>query len=92
MRETRYEAEITRKLRRFLGYKEDTTIENVSIKQARMPSLLSILTSRTKGDIDRYAYSEILDYIEAYYKVGTLYLIPGKLTYNPLGGDKVSYR
>lgn len=92
MREKRHEAENTRKLRIFLGHKEDTTVDNVSVKKARMPSLLSALTSSTEADIDRYACSEILDYIEAYYKVGTLHLIPEKLTYNRSGCDEVSHR
>lgn len=70
VRETRHEAEIARKLRRFLGRKEDNTEEDVSVKKARMPSLLSALTSRTEADMDRYACSEILDCMEAYYKVG----------------------
>jgi len=92
VREKRYEAEIARKLRIFLGYKEDTTVDNVSVKKARIPSLLSALTSSTEADIDRYAYSEILDCIETYYKVGTLYLIPKKLTYNRSGDNEVSHR
>lgn len=92
MREKRYEVEITYKLRIFLSYKEDTTVDNVSIKKARMLSLLSILTLSTEADMDYYVYSEILDYIEAYYKVGTLYLIFKKLTYNRLGYNEVSNR
>ena len=91
-RETRHEAEIARKLRRFLGHKEDNTVENVSVKNASMSSLLSALTSRTEGDMDRYACSEILDCMEAYYKVGTLHLILGNLTYNRSGRDEVSHR
>ena len=73
VREKRHEAEIALKLRKFLGHKEDTTVDNVSVKNARMPSLLSALTSRTEADMDRYACSEILDCMEAYYKVGTLH-------------------
>ena len=92
VRENHHEAEIARKLRKFLGHKEDTTVENVSIKNARMPSLLSALTSRAEGDMDRYACSEILDCMEAYYKVGTLHLILGKLTHNRSGCDEVSHR
>ena len=91
-RESRHEAEIARKLRRFLGHKEDYTVENVSVKNARMSSLLSALTSRTEGDMDRYACSEILDCMEAYYKVGTLHLILGNPTYNRSGRDEVSHR
>jgi len=92
VREKRHEAEIARKLRIFLGHKEDTTVDNVSVKKARMPSLLSALTSSTEADMDRYACSEILDCMEAYYKVGTLHLISEKLTYNRSGCDEVSNR
>lgn len=69
VRGKRHEAEIASKLRSFLGHKDSTTVESVSVKNARIPSLLSALTSRTEADMDRYACSEILDCMEAYYKV-----------------------
>ncbi len=73
VREKRHEEEIARKMKRFLGHKEDATVDNVSVKSMRMPSLLSALASRTEGDMDRYACSEILDCMEAYYKVNALF-------------------
>lgn len=73
VREKRHEEEIARKLKRFLGHKEDATVDNVSVKSMRIPSLLSALGSRTEGDMDRYACSEILDCMEAYYKVNALF-------------------
>jgi len=73
VREKRHEEEIARKLKRFLGHKEDATVDNVSVKSMRIPSLLSALASRTEGDMDRYACSEILDCMEAYYKVNALF-------------------
>ena len=91
VREDRHEAEIARKLKQFLGHKEDTTMDNVSVKKERMPSLVSALTSRTESDMDRYACSEILDCMEAYYKVGTLYPISGKLIHDQSGCNKVSH-
>ena len=91
VREDRHEAEIARKLKQFLGHKEDTTMDNVSVKKERMPSLVSALTSRTEGDMDRYACSEILDCMEAYYKVGTLYPRSGKLIHDQSGCNEVSH-
>ena len=76
VRGKRHEAEIAHKLRRFLGHNQSTNVDSVSVKNARVPSLLSALSSRTEADMDRYACSEILDCMEAYYKVRTLHLIP----------------
>jgi hypothetical protein len=67
VKEKRQEEEIANRLRRFLGHKDDS--QSVNVKNARMSSLLSALTSRTEADMDRYACSEILDCMEAYYKV-----------------------
>ncbi|KAL9128773.1 MAG: hypothetical protein Q9217_002622 [Psora testacea] len=69
VRETRHEAEIARKLSKFLGHKEGTVFHSAEVKNARVSSLLSALSSRTEADMDRYACSEILDCMEAYYKV-----------------------
>ena len=91
VREKRHEAEIARRLRRFLGHEEDITLDSVSVRNAEMPSLLSALTSSTEADMDRYACSEVLDCMEAYYKVGTLHLIPGKLADYWSGRDEVSH-
>lgn len=71
VKEKRHEEEIARRLRKFLGHKDDAAVENVNVKGANMKSLLSALTSRNEADMDRYACSEILDCMEAYYKVSS---------------------
>ena len=71
VKEQRHEVDIARRLRSFLGHSSGTSVDNVSVKNAKMPNLLSALTSRTEADMDRYACSEILDCMEAYYKVNT---------------------
>ena len=72
IKEKRHEADIARRLRKFLGHKENSTVDNLSVKNARIQSLLSALTSKTEADMDRFACSEILDCMEAYYKVFTI--------------------
>lgn len=72
IKEKRHEADIARRLREFLGHKENSTVDSLSVKNARIPSLLSALTSKTEADMDRFACSEILDCMEAYYKVSTI--------------------
>ena len=71
VKEKRHEEQIARRLRKFLGHKDDAAVENVSVKGANMKSLLSALTSHNEADMDRYACSEILDCMEAYYKVSS---------------------
>lgn len=75
-KEKRREAEIERRLRRYLGQKEDAAGEYANLKNAKMPGLLSALSSSTEADMDRYACSEILDCMEAFYKVGYSNLRP----------------
>lgn len=70
VKEKRREAEVERRLRKFFGQKEDAAVESVKVKNAKMPGLLSALASSTEADMDRYACSEILDCMEAFYKVG----------------------
>lgn len=70
VKEKRREAEIAHRLQKFLGRKETAAVESVKVKNAKMPDLLSALASSTEADMDRYACSEILDCMEAYYKVG----------------------
>lgn len=67
-------AEMAYRLRRFLGRNEDAAVENVKVKNAKMPDQLSALTSLTKADMDHYTYFEILDCMEAFYKVSHSYL------------------
>ena len=39
------------------------------MKKVKVSSLVGALTSRNEADMDRYACSEVLDCMEAYYKV-----------------------
>lgn len=71
MKEKRLEADTAGKLRQFLDHNANT---NVKLKNAKMPNLLSALVSNTEANMDRYACSEILDCMEAYYKVETNYI------------------
>ena len=70
VKEKRREAEVARRLRTFLGRKENAAVESVNVKNAKVPDLLSALASSNEADMDRYACSEILDCMEAFYKVG----------------------
>ena len=69
VKEKRREAEIGRRLQKFLGRKESAAVEGVKVTNTKMPDLLSALASSTEADMDRYACSEILDCMEAFYKV-----------------------
>jgi hypothetical protein len=70
MREKRLEAEVTRRLSRFFGSRDLATLEELLIKKVKTSSLISALASRNEADMDRYASSEVLDCMQAYYKVG----------------------
>ena len=70
VKEERREAEVARRLRTFLGRKENAAVESVKVKNAKVPDLLSALASSNEADMDRFACSEILDCMEAFYKVG----------------------
>jgi len=70
MREKRLEAEVTRRLSKFFGVRDLTTLEELPIKKVKTSSLISALASRKEADMDRYASSEVLDWMQAYYKVG----------------------
>lgn len=74
MRERRLEEEVTRRLSRFFGSRDLTTLEELPIKKVKTSSLISALTSRNEADMDRYASSEVLDCMQAYYKVGIRFL------------------
>ena len=69
VKEQRHKEEIAHRLRHFLGQKEIDPMPDLTVKNVKMASFLSALTSRTEADMDRYACSEILDCMEAYYKV-----------------------
>ena len=69
MREKRLEAEVARRLSQLFGNRDLTTIEELPSKKIKTSSLISALTSRNEADMDRYASSEVLDCMQAYYKV-----------------------
>ncbi|OCL04807.1 dynamin GTPase [Glonium stellatum] len=68
VKQKRYEEEIARNLRKFYGLTEGT-FHTTSVKSVQLPNLLTALTQRSEPNMDRYACSEILDCMEAYYKV-----------------------
>lgn len=69
VKEKRREAEIGPRLQRFLVRRKRDAVEDAKVTNAKMPDLLSALASSTEADMDRYACSEILDCMEAFYKV-----------------------
>ncbi|CZT51083.1 related to vacuolar sorting protein VPS1, dynamin, and related proteins [Rhynchosporium secalis] len=69
MRERRLEAEVTRKLSKFFGGRDLSSLEELPIKKVKTSSLISALSSRKEADMEKYASSEILDCMQAYYKV-----------------------
>jgi hypothetical protein len=69
MREKRLEAEVTRKLSKFLGGRDLSSLEELLIKKVKTSSLILALSACKEADMDRYASSEILDCMQAYYKV-----------------------
>jgi hypothetical protein len=69
MREKRLEADLARKLSKFFGGQDLTTLEALPTKKVKTSSLISALASRKEADMDRYASSEVLDCMQAYYKV-----------------------
>jgi len=73
VRQKRLEKEIARRLNTFLGQKENATTEQINVKNVKTSNLVSALSSRNEADMDRYACSEILDCMEAYYKVIALF-------------------
>ena len=86
VKEKRYRDETTQKLQRYL-YSDGRQInkpsllpeKSVSVTDSSIPMLVSSLTSKTEADMDRYACAEILDCMEAYYKVNLLELF-GRVT------------
>lgn len=69
IREKRMESEIANRLQRFLGLRENATLEELNIKNVKKASLVSALAMRNEADMDRYACSEALDCMNAFYKV-----------------------
>lgn len=75
MREKRLEAEVIRRLSKIFGSRDLTAFEELPTRKVKTSNLISALTSRNEADMDRYASSEVLDCMQAYYKVGIRSLI-----------------
>ena len=69
IKEKRLEAEVAKRLSKFFESRNLTTFEELSIKKVKTSSLIFALASRNEADMNRYASSEVLDYIQAYYKI-----------------------
>lgn len=69
MREKRLEVEVTRRLNKLFGNQDITNLEELPSKKIKTASLITALTSRNEADMDLYASSEVLDCMQAYYKV-----------------------
>jgi hypothetical protein len=67
MRSRRQEEDITRRLSKVFG-PDLTNLEHLPMKKVNPSRLISALTS-SEADMDRYASSEVLDCMQAYYKV-----------------------
>lgn len=68
-REKRLEAEVAGKLQAFFGEKDSQPVENFQAKKVQIKRLVSALSTRNEAGMDRYACLEVLDCMEAYYKV-----------------------
>lgn len=71
IREERLERDIEIRLLTFLGH--DGGKEEINLKNIKKKNLVSALSSRNGEDMSNYACSEILDCMEAYYKVLVLF-------------------
>ena len=71
VREKRLEAQVAQKLQTFVGLKDLTSLEELRVKKVQVKSLVSALAARNQADMDSFACSEVLDCMEAYYKVIT---------------------
>ncbi|KAI9784540.1 MAG: hypothetical protein M1816_000806 [Peltula sp. TS41687] len=69
VRESRLESEVTQRLQKILGNREDATLLELSQKRVRLTDLAAALAKRNEADMDTYACSEALDCMKAYYKV-----------------------
>lgn len=69
-REERLEKDIETRLLKFLGLLgHDVGKEEINMKNIKKSKLVSALSSRDRKSMDTYASSEVLDCMEAYYKV-----------------------
>jgi hypothetical protein len=69
MRHRRMEEEVTRRLSTFFNIKQITSLEELPERRVKTSSLVTALSQRNEADMNRYASSEILDCMMAFYKV-----------------------
>ncbi|KAI9845871.1 MAG: hypothetical protein M1838_001526 [Thelocarpon superellum] len=70
LREKRLEEQMTTRLRKFWGTVDSSTSPGTSdARGVQMKDLISALSTRDELDMDRHACVELLDCMEAYYKV-----------------------
>jgi hypothetical protein len=91
MREKRLEAEIARRLSRVYGNIDIASLEELPTKSIKTANLISALSSSNEADMDRYASSELLDCMQAYYKVFSNNFA-WESTNKSLGSDEVHSR
>jgi GTPase SAR1 family protein len=70
LRHRRIEDEITKRLSKFFQVPQITSLEELPARKVKTSSLVTALSQRNEADMDRYASSEILDCMSAFYKVG----------------------
>lgn len=68
VKEKRRTEQTSQRLQDYLGRRNSLSGE-IFIKKSDAPNIVSALSTRTEADMDRYACMEILDCMEAYYKV-----------------------
>lgn len=69
MRHRRMEEEVTRRLSAFYGVKQISSLEELPNRKVKTTSLVTALSRRNEADMNRYASSEILDCMTAFYNV-----------------------
>ncbi|OJD16084.1 hypothetical protein AJ78_03717 [Emergomyces pasteurianus Ep9510] len=70
IREKRSKSEVERKLEHYFGVEDLGTLDRLPMNKMKLlPGLVGALATRNEADMDSYGCSEILDCMEAYYKV-----------------------
>ncbi len=72
-RNHRVEAEVGRKLSTFLNANKVSDLEHLPQHRIKTSSLIAALSKSNEADMNRYASSELLDCMLAYYKVRIRY-------------------
>lgn len=73
VRQKRLEKDIERRLNTFIGQKDNLVTGQINVKNIQKSGLVLALSTRNEADMDKYACSEILDCMEAYYKVVNMF-------------------